>query len=548
MNIRKTVGLLVAIAFFSALTAAQTAPASSAAAKCAELLKLKVENTSVTKAEYQPDGTPVILAVFGPPLQIKSPAHCLVQGEVNHHRGKDGRDYGDKFEIRMPDNWSGRLLFQGGGGLDGLLLPALGSDMMLMKSADPRTALERGYAVISTDGGHQAANFMDLDASFGSDPDARADYNYRSTRIVTDAARKYIAQFYGRAAHHSYFKGCSNGGREALIAVQRYPEYFDGVVAGAPAFNLTHAAIAQAWATVQFAQIAPKDARGNPDLPRAMSKSDLELIANGVLKACDELDGLKDGLIGNPEACHFDPTVLQCAGEKADSCLSKEQVSAVKKVFAGPKNSKGQALYSDWPYDAGVADDQWRMWILGNGQMPALNVMIFPAFMNGVALAGVPPPVDIFKFNFDTDPVRMEKSSEEINATSADLSGFRKRGGKLLLFNGMSDPVFSSHDLTRYYKEIAARNGGTENTSSFARLFLVPGMTHCGGGPGVNSFDALTLVQNWVEKGEAPDQMIGSGGAAPGRTYPLCPYPKIAKYKGTGNPNEASSFSCELPK
>jgi hypothetical protein len=227
-----------------------------------------------------------------------------LRGEVNRHTGTDGKSYGDKFELRMPEPWSGRLLFQGGGGLDGNLVPALALDGR--PQPDSKSPLSRGYAIVSTDAGHQAAN-PTVDGAFGSDPDSCADYYYRSTKIVTDAAKAILGKFYGRPPQYSYFKGCSTGGREGMIAAQRYSEYFNGVIAGAPAFNVANAAIAEAWDTVQFASIGPKNAQGIPDLNRALSEDDLKLLGNQILKECDELDGLKDGMVDRPAARHFDP-------------------------------------------------------------------------------------------------------------------------------------------------------------------------------------------------------------------------------------------------
>ena len=236
------------------------------------------------------------------------PAHCLVHGEVNHHKGADGREYGDRFEIRMPAEWKGRFLFLGGGGLDGILNPAIALQGPVTKS-DSKSALSMGYALVSTDGGHQDTHLPPIppDGSFGSDPEARADYNFRSTKRVTDVARKIIAQYYGSPIKYSYFQGCSNGGREGLMTAQRYPDYFDGVIAGAPAFNLTHAAIAEAWKTVQLASIAPKRPEGIPDLAQSLTEPDLKLLVKAVLDKCDALDGLKDGMIFNLEACHLIP-------------------------------------------------------------------------------------------------------------------------------------------------------------------------------------------------------------------------------------------------
>jgi Tannase and feruloyl esterase len=321
-----------------------------------------------------------------------------------------------------------------------------------------------------------------------------------------------------------------------------------GVIAGAPAFNLTHAAIAEAWNTVELASIAPKRPDGTPDISQSLTEADLKLLTKAVLDKCDALDGLKDNLIFNPEACHFDPSVVKCTAERSSECLSTEKVSVVEAIFKGPHDSTGKAIYSSWPYDSGDSAEGWRVWMTGLGPMPSINVLIFPSFFNGLALAGAQPRIDIFHFNFDTDSSRIDQASKEINADAADWSLFRKHNAKVLFYAGMSDPVFSANDLVRYYKEIVQANGGEKETHAFARLFLVPGMSHCGGGPGLDDFDTLGAMQSWVEEGKAPESLLASGRTFPGRTRPLCTYPKIAKYSGTGNPEDAANFSCELPK
>ncbi len=514
--------------------------------RCADLTKLAIENTTIADAVEMPAGKPFTLSsVFGPPTVITNlPAHCVVHGEVNHHKGADGKDYGDKFEIRMPVEWQGRLLFMGGGGLDGVLNPALG-----LQGAGPtekrKSALAMGYAVLATDGGHSDPNPMTADGSFGSDPQARADYNYLSTKRVTDAARKVLAAFYGAPIKHSYFQGCSNGGREGLNMAERYPDYFDGVIAGAPAFNLTHAAIAEAWNTDQLAAIAPKKADGTPDLAQSLTKDDLKVLVGGILDKCDAADGLKDGLIFNPEACHFDPSVLRCTGGQTAGCLPDAKVKAIQTIFDGPRESNGKSIYSAWPYDSGDGADGWRAWMTGNEQIPSINVLIFPSFFNGLALAGEKPKIDIFHFNFDIDTHRIDKAAKEINADATDWSGFRRHHAKLLLYTGMSDPVFSALDLIRFYKQIAEKNGG--ESQSFARLFLSPGMNHCSGGPGLDNFDTLGAIQAWVEQNKVPAEIVAMGDAFPGRSRPLCAYPAIAKYKGQGNTEDAASFSCTIP-
>jgi feruloyl esterase len=475
---------------------------------------------------------------MAPPIPSQ-PSHCVVEGEVNKHVGPDGKEYGDKFQLRLPDAWNGRFLFQGGGGLDGVLSPAVG-----LTHRGFKTALARGYAVVSTDGGHQAKNPMD--ASFGGDPDARADYQFRSTDLVAQVAKKIITEYYGSAPQQSYMAGCSNGGREAMLAAQRYPTLFDGIVAGDPAFNLTRAAIAEAWFSVKMAEIAPKDASGVPQLAKAFSDADLKLVTQAVLQACDELDGLKDGMIDNPGQCHFQPSVLKCKSAKDDTCLSADQLRALEATFAGPTDSKGNPLYSDWPYDAGLADPGWRAWILGNGMMPSLNVLIYPLFVNSVALPpGEAPISGPFAFDFDKDPQRIAKSESLINTDSTDLRAFRARGGRLILYTGMSDPVFSANDLIRYYGRLADNNGGIASTQQFVRLFRIPGMNHCMGGPALDTFDDLTAIEDWVEKGVAPDRLVATGAAFPGRSRPLCPYPQISRYKGQGSTDEAANFACE---
>jgi pimeloyl-ACP methyl ester carboxylesterase len=520
------------------LVVALTQPTSPKPARtCSSLTEMKIENAVIFSAKEVPEGT--LLGSMGPVPIPPQPAHCVVEGEINKHTGPDGNEYGDKFQLRLPDSWSGRFLFQGGGGLDGSVNPAVGPARPGFKSA-----LARGYAVVSTDAGHEGKN--PGDATFGTDPQARADYQFRSTDLVAPVAKKIIAEYYGSAPHHSYMAGCSNGGREAMLAAQRYPDLFDGIIAGDPAFDLTRAAIAEAWFSIKMAEIAPKNPSGMPLLSKAFADSDLKLVTNAVLKACDELDGLKDGLIDNPDKCHFDPATLLCKSAKNDTCLSPDQLRVLDETFAGPHDSSGHALYSDWPYDSGLAESGWRIWILGNEQMPAINVLIYPQFVNHVALLpGDAPIQNAFSFDFNKDPERINKSADLIDADSTDLHSFHKHGGKLILYTGMSDPVFSANDLIHYYQRLAENNGGLTSTEEFVRLFRIPGMNHCAGGPALDDFDDLTAIEDWVEKGVAPDRMIATGATFPGRSRPLCPYPSFSEYKGAGSTDDAANFTCE---
>jgi len=470
------------------------------------------------------------------------PAHCLVVGEVNSHTGRDGIAYGDRFELRLPARWNGRFLFQGGGGLDGVLQPALGL-ISAPAGAGPSSALARGFAVVSTDGGHEQAA-LKSPGDFGRDPGALADYEYDSTRRVTRTALALVESYYRQAPRWTYFMGCSNGGREGLIAAQRYPQLFDGIVAGSPAFDLTGVMVAEAWNSDVLAGIAPRDAQGRPELSQALSDSDLNLLAHAVLARCDALDGARDGLVSDPAACHFDPGVLVCRPGQLHGCLSTRKLMAIRKVFAGPVSRDGHRLYSSWPYDPGIAAPGWRFWMLGSAQMPALNVLITPAAINGLVLGGKAPAIDLWRFNFESDPARFARVAKDLDAVSTDYAALRKRHGKLLMYAGMADPVFSANELIAYYRRVLEANGGTAATQRFARLFLVPGMNHCGGGQATDEFDPLSAMQHWVEQGRPPGRLIAAGRAFPGVTRPLCPYPAVARYSGSGSMRSAGAFIC----
>ena len=541
---RWAVALPLALAAATSLaqpTIQSPSPQRTADAACRAIRAHAPPDTQITEAVWVPAGTPIVVGLMHRTIDGQ-PAHCLVRGETGHHVGADGAAYGDRFELRLPVDWNGRFLFQGGGGLDGILMPAIGLVSDSVHSRAP-SALARGFAVASTDGGHEQKDLASA-GNFGADPRALADYEYGSTRVVTRAALALTRSYYGRGATRSYFLGCSNGGREGMVAAQRYPELFDGVVAGSPAFDLTRAMVAEAWNTDAFARIAPRGADGRPEIAAALSDADLRLLAGAVLARCDALDGVRDGLINDPAACHFDPSVLACRPGRHEHCLSADKVAAIRKVFSGPVDSKGRRLYSDWPYDTGIAQPGWRQWMLGGKTMAAINLTIAPAAINGVALGLRPPPIDILKFDFDRDPARIARAAPALDALSTDYSRMRRRRGKLLLYGGMSDPVFSANDLIDYYRRVIAANGGVAATRRFARLFLVPGMNHCGGGSALDQFDPLTALQSWVEQGRAPDWLSARGAAFPGRTGRLCAYPAVARYKGSGDVNSAGSFAC----
>lgn len=473
------------------------------------------------------------------------PAHCVLRGRMNERTGVDGQPYAIGFELRLPRSWNGRFMFQGGGGNDGRVANALGVVAGLDTSA-----LAQGFAVVSTDAGHQGT-----DARFGLDPQARIDHAYNSYDVVTVTAKGLIQRAYGRGPDRSYFVGCSGGGRQAMLFPQRFPLHFDGIAATAPAMKVAReASVASVWNLITHTAIAPVDAGGARILSQAYTPADLKLVADAVVQRCDALDGAVDGMVhANPSACGFDPAVLQCTGAKAADCLSADQVAALKKDFGGPRNSAGQPLYASWPWDAGIAGPDWRNWRLGTSTTAVPNArnatLIAADAMRYEFFTPPDPAFDYMAFNFDTDPARMDAYAAIYHTTSTDVGAFRNRGGKMLLVHGLGDPIFSANDTIDYYQRLQAAQGGAEAIRGFARLYLVPGMNHCAnsGGPATDQYDALASLVQWVEQGTAPDRIVARAGTAtpwPGRTRPLCPYPQQARYDGAGDVEKAESFSC----
>ena len=512
--------------------------AQNDAERCSALSHISLLDVEIISATFSPGGP-------APRGGATLPAHCQVRGAIDKRTGFEGKTFAIGFELRLPQNWQGRFLFQGGGGMDGTVRPALGP----ASGANKNPALARGFAVVSTDAGHTgAAPLAEADASFARDQQARSDNAYRSIDRVTQVAKQIIKQYYGETWRHAYFDGCSNGGRQGLMAAQRFPLYFDGIVSGAPAFRVTHAGIGSAWETLAFLKIAPKDDAGHPILSRAFSDADLKLVANGVLKACDALDGLADGLVMNPRACSFNAKSLTCAGAKQTNCLSREEVSALERVMGGPKNSRGEAIYSDWPWDPGIASPGWRQLKLGTStraQPNSIDILLMLPGLKGYFMYPYDASFDPLKFDFDKDTSRVDDTAALQDLTSTDVGTFVQHGGKLLLYHGMADPFFSALDTQRYYERLAHDNGGPDKTMSFARFFQVPGMNHCGGGPALDNFDALTAITEWVEKGKAPDSLLATGAQFPNVSRPLCAYPKHAQYAGAGPRDDAASFTCQ---
>ena len=520
---------------------ARPSVAAHAAVQCPALAAQALAGTRITEALFVAAGTQRAREPSGREVGDPLPEHCIVRGRLDERTGEDGKPYHTGFELRLPTAWNGRLVYQGGGGNDGVVFNAIGRNTGALSWAD--NGLLRGFAAVSTDAGHQSPAPL-----FGLDPQARVEHAYRAHDRTATTAKALIATYYGRGADRSYFVGCSGGGRQGMMFSQRFPSYFDGIVAVAPAMRVSEGAtISAAWTTQRFLSVAPAGADGKPVLSRAFSDADLRLVADTVNKACDTADGLADGIVNNTAACRVNLAPLQCAGDKTPACLSAPQVKAITDVMAGPRNAAGQNLYFSWPWDPGLAAPEWRAWTLGTATEGAPNSRHVTLMSGALGHEFVTPPdpaLNVMNFDFERDPARMQ-AFHRVYDTADDvrLDAFKQRGGKLLFFHGMADPIFSANEMQDYQQRLSAVHGA--ETPSFSRLFLVPGMAHCSGGPATDAFDGLGAVVDWVEKGVSPQRILAHGTAVlPGISRPLCPWPQHARYKGQGDVKDAASFEC----
>ena len=531
------------------------------AARCAALPDMMQQSwpdssTRIVATTYQAAGT-----TFTPPVPpgqpartITLPAHCEVRAVMHERTGTDGKPYAINLRVRLPQGWNGRFLMQGGGGTNGVVGDAVG-----MVAQGQPSALDQGYAVMAQDSGHDNAKIFDPArgglTAFGFDPQARAEYGGTSLPAATLAAKAVVHKLYGKAAAFSYFVGCSKGGQEGMMLAQRYPTLYNGIVAAAPGFSLPRAAIAEAWNTQAFAGVlkASGQAATIPALAGTFSPAQLGLVRSAVLDACDGLDGLKDGIVANHRICTSKRVVPQlekrlCTTGKEAACLSRPQIDALVRIHGGARNSKSGQLYPGFPWDAGWSDMGWRIWMIGSpdGQVPALN-----AAMGAPALASMftTPPTAVgaapqeglafaLRFDFDRDAPGIYRHGggfansawHDIGARSPDLSAFRARGGRLIVPHGVSDPVFSLNDTIAWWNEVNKANAG--KAAAFARVFPVPGMGHCQGGPATDNYDPLAALADWVERGKAPEALPAKAGPAspwPGRERPVCRYPLVAR-------------------
>ena len=500
-------------------------------------------------------------------------AHCLVTGKLNDRQGEDGKRYGIGFEMRLPQDWNQRFLHQVNGGNDGVVVPAFGPQAPTLPDA-----LARGFAVLSSDAGHPGEDPANLATGlvrgnvFGLDRQARKDYGHAATDALWPVAQALMRAHYGKPPQRNYMAGCSNGGRHGMVAASRQGNRYDGILASAPGFNLPKAAVQHAWDVQAWRSV-------DADIRRAFSPTDLKLVADRVLARCDALDLLVDGIVADTARCQkaFRLADLQCPSGKADGCLSATQVAALQRSMGGPRNSRGQQLYSDWSFDPGMAAGGWRTWKLESG-VPPWDRMPIIAVMGAGSLSHIfttPPtpvrgtPADLLaylaSFDFDRDAPKIYAANSQFtdspmalmtppDADNPMLTDFARKGGKLVVLHGVADPVFSVNDTLHWADRLQA-NLGLAKAGQVARVFPVPGMGHCQGGPATDQVDALGALVDWVEKGQAPDRLIARVNPAnkelpanwsPQRSRPLCPHPQVPRYAG-GDVESAASFRCANP-
>jgi feruloyl esterase len=452
-----------------------------------------------------------------------TPAYCRIRGLIQPEI---------QFEVSLPAQWNRRFYMFGNGGYAGESLEAPN------RVGQRVNALRRGFVVAQTNTGHDAA--QEPLGTFAVNRQKLLDYAFRSLHTTAETGKRIAAAYYGTRPTRSYFEGCSTGGRQALILAQRFPEDFDGIVAGAPVLNFSGTMTGYAKMTQAFAA-AP--------IPYAKLKT----LSDSIYAQCDDKDGLKDGLIDDPRRCDFRPSrdLPKCA-ENADNadCFTAAQISTLEKIYSDVV-SNGQRFFPGWPIGAEVAGPNgrsgWDNWIVHEKGQPTISVAFGESFFRYLAFPEKNPKYELTSVDFDKDVKRLEWIHGVLDATDADLSSFRKRGGRLLMYYGWADPALNAQMGVDYYESVLKQMGAT--TTEFFRLFMVPGMFHCGGGVGCSSFDKLAPLMQWVEQGIAPERLTASRtiNGKTDRTRPLCPYPQVARYKGSGSIDEAANFSCQIP-
>ncbi len=496
-----------------------------------------------------------------------APAHCLVRGRMHERTGSDGRNYAIGFEMRLPLAWNGRFYHQVNGGVDGVVQPALGA----LGGGPVTGALHQGFAVISSDAGHSAAQIP----VFGMEPQARVDYGYQAVIKLTPMAKSLIREAYGKGPDRSYIAGCSNGGRHVMVAAARVPDEYDGYLVGAPGYRIPLAALAQMWGVQQWTPLATPGATiphpQNPaariaDLATAFTPQERQAVADAILQRCDALDGARDGMIFATQACQaaFDPQrdLPGCSGGRTGSCLGADQKRVVMQVHAGATTPAGQRFYSPFPWDAGIAGSNWAQW-------KYIESLTRTSVSLGTIFSTPPAPIDLLTTDVGAALGRVHATNDQFRESGmsavtppghenpVNMAVPRARGARMVIYHGVADAVFSAEDTRQWVERVDRAQGG--RGEDFVRYFPVPGMNHCSGGPGADQFDLLGPLVRWVEEGVAPQAIVATarGAGNPGgvnaelpagwsanRQRPLCAYPKVATYIGGGPLESAASFAC----
>jgi feruloyl esterase len=506
---------------------------------CGKLAQWKAAGVTVTSAATETSDIPM-----GPNRQPMSLApRCRVKVTA-----RPTSDSEIRFELWMPvDGWNGKYEQAGNGGWAGAI-----------PVESIAHAVKRGYAAAGTDDGHSGGGGADW--AIGH-PEKLIDFGYRALHETAIHAKQLIRTYYGKDAERAYFFGCSDGGREALMEAQRYPEDFHGIIAGAPANDWSNLAAGLIWD-----ELALLSEPGS-----ALAMDQLPIIERAVLDACDTLDGVKDGLLEDPRRCRFDPGVLTCKDGQSAGCLTPQQVAALRKIYAGPRDVQSGAMISPG-YSPGTegAPASWPGWIVAAPPEKAIQFFFANSFYGQAVHERT--KWDFRSFDWARDvALGNGKAGSVIDSTNPDLRSFRAHGGKLIHYHGWGDAAIPGVSSISYYEKVRAflatysdpRSGAPDSIQDFYRLFMVPGMGHCAGGYGPNNFgntltpvqkdaenDVLTALETWVEKGTPPARLIGTGKTRDGSkplTRPLCPYPQTAKYDGKGDPNSAASFTCAAP-
>jgi feruloyl esterase len=473
-----------------------------------------------------------------------APERCEVQAVT-----RPTKDSEIRIELWLPvSGWNGKYLQIGNGGWAGSI-----------NRTGLIAPLQRGYAVAATDNGHVSEGLVPGAAWAIGHPEKLIDFGYRAVHETSVQAKAIVRAYFGRGQNLSYFSGCSDGGREALMEAQRYPEDFEGIIAGAPANNWSRLFTGFVWNERALAE--------NPIPP-----AKLTAIQTAALAACDALDGVEDGLIENPRACSFDPRAMVCNANDASDCLTEGQVTTLQRIYSGPTNPRtGEQLFPGYPRGTEAVPGGWAPWIVSAGsQVPSIQASFGNSYYGHAVFEQ--SNWDFRTLDFDQDVAFGDaKAGPVLNATNPDLRSFRANGGKLIQYHGWGDAAITALSSIDYYEDVSTfldrvPDSRSENAAidDFYRLFLVPGMGHCSGGIGPSSFgngflsarsdaehDLLSALEAWVEQDTAPEKLIGTGTAVSDPTAtltrPLCPYPQTARYLGSGDPNDADNFECALP-